>query len=161
VVNAVGSTVDPRSGELYGVGYGLDDEFGSVGPPSAADVVAWRTAAASRKAPLATTLAVIATDAPLTKAQCSKVSGIGHDGMARAIRPVHTMLDGDTVFTLATESRAAPDVSGFHVMLDAAGDSVSRAVVHAMLAATTVETPAGRILSYRDTFPSTLTSTPT
>ena len=52
--------------------------------------------------PLATTLAVVATDATLTKAQCAKVSGIGHDGMARAIRPVHTMFDGDTVFTLAT-----------------------------------------------------------
>ena len=55
--------------------------------------------------PLATTLAVIATDATLTKAQCLKVSGIGHDGFARAINPVHTMFDGDTVFTLATGSR--------------------------------------------------------
>ena len=56
----------------------------------------------------ATTIGVIATDATLTKAQCAKVAGIGHDGMARAIRPVHTMFDGDTLFALATGARPAP-----------------------------------------------------
>ena len=71
--------------------------------------------------PLATTLVVLATDATLTKAQCQKVSGIGHDGMARAINPVHTMFDGDTVFTLATCDRDAPDPVAFHALLEAAG----------------------------------------
>ena len=55
-----------------------------------------------RPPPLATTIGVVLTDATLTKAQASKVAAVGHDGMARAIRPVHSMLDGDTVFCLAS-----------------------------------------------------------
>ena len=54
---------------------------------------------------MATTIGLIATDATLTKAQCQKVAGIGHDGMARAINPVHTLFDGDTLFTMATGAR--------------------------------------------------------
>ena len=68
-----------------------------------------RTSPSGRAPPRAgqaTTLAVVATDATLTKAQCAKLSGAGHDGMARALNPVHTMFDGDTVFTLATGGRA-------------------------------------------------------
>ena len=71
---------------------------------------------------------MIATDATLTKAQCAKVSGIGHDGLARAINPVHTMFDGDTVFTLATGGGAAPDPVAFHALLEAAATCVTRAV---------------------------------
>lgn len=93
-------------------------------------------------------------DATLTKAQCAKVSGIAHDGMARAIRPVHTMFDGDTVFTMATGARPAPNLPALQAILDAAGDCFTRAVGRAMLAAETVETPAGRWRSYREAFPS-------
>ena len=49
-----------------------------------------------------TTLAVVATNAPLTKTQATKVAQMAHDGFARAIYPVHTQVDGDTVFALAT-----------------------------------------------------------
>lgn len=49
-----------------------------------------------------TTLVVLGTDAPLDRAGCRKVAELGHDGLAIAIRPVHTMLDGDTVFALST-----------------------------------------------------------
>ena len=64
------------------------------------------------------------------------------------------MFDGDTVFALATAVRPAPDPVGFHALLGAAADCVTRAVVHAMLAATTVETTAGAWRSYSDAFPS-------
>ena len=50
---------------------------------------------------------VVATDATLTKARCAKVAGIAHDGLARAISPVHTMFDGDTAFALSTARRPA------------------------------------------------------
>jgi len=156
VVNSMGSTVDPDTGELYAVRSGLSDEFHGLARPSAADVATWREVMAEAPAPLATTLAVVATDATLTKAQCAKVSGIGHDGMARAIRPVHTMFDGDTVFTLATEAREAPDLMGFHALLDAAGDCVTRGVGHAMLAAVSTDSDAGILRSYRDVFASAL-----
>lgn len=123
---------------------------GAVG--SASVVLADGTTVAA----LATTIGVVATDAILTKAQCAKVSGIAHDGMARAIRPVHTMFDGDTVFTLATGDRGAPDPLAFHALLDAAGDCFTRAIGRAMLAAESVKTPAGLRRSYRDAFPSAL-----
>jgi L-aminopeptidase/D-esterase-like protein len=95
---------------------------------------------------------VIATDATLTKAQCAKVSGIGHDGLARAINPVHTMFDGDTVFALATCAGAAPDPFAFHTFLETAGTCVTRAVARAMLAAESTHD----LRSYRDAFPSAL-----
>jgi putative pantetheine hydrolase len=155
VVNSAGSTVDSRTGELYGARFGLAGEFASLRPPSAAEVAA----AASVLAPaptLATTIGIIATDVSLTKAQCAKVAGVGHDGLARAVRPVHSMVDGDTLFTLATAARPAPDDAALHELLTAAADCVTRAVVHAMLAAGTVTTPAGTWRAYRDVFPSAL-----
>ena len=59
-----------------------------------------------------TTLAVIATDAHLTRAQAKRVACMAHDGFARAIRPVHSPLDGDTVFVLATGAIALADPVG-------------------------------------------------
>ena len=167
VVNAFGSCVDPLTGELYAARFGLPGEFSELLPPDSDEVAAARAAAevsVTRRGPLgaalATTIGVVATDAVLTKAQCAKVSGIAHDGMARGIRPVHTMFDGDTVFTLATGDRAAPDPLAFHALLDAAGDCFTRAIGIAMLAAESVETPAGRWRSYREAFPSAFPTRP-
>jgi L-aminopeptidase/D-esterase-like protein len=174
VVNSSGSCVDPLTGELYAARFGLPGEFSELLLPDADEVEAARAAAEalaeatanrivrnSRRgqgSALSTTIGVVATDATLTKAQCAKVSGIAHDGMARGIRPVHTMFDGDTVFTLATGNREAPDPSTFQVtfyaLLDAAGDCFTRAIGRAMLAAESIQTPAGRWRSYRDAFPS-------
>jgi putative pantetheine hydrolase len=103
---------------------------------------------------------VVATDLTLTKAQCAKVAGIAHDGMARAIRPVHTMYDGDTVFGLATGARPAPGPLGLHALLEAAGDCFTRAVGHAILSAESVEMRDGTCRSYRDAFPSAFTTRP-
>ena len=159
VVNAVGSCVDPMTGELYAARYDVAGEFSGLCTPSREELsvacAAGEVASeAALDASLATTIGVVATDATLTKAQCAKVSGIAHDGMARAIRPVHTMFDGDTVFTMATGTRPAPDLPALQLILDAAGDCFTRAVGRAMLAAETVETSAGRWRSYRDAFPS-------
>jgi L-aminopeptidase/D-esterase-like protein len=51
---------------------------------------------------LNTTIGVVATTATLTKAECSKFAAVAHDGLARAIRPVHSLLDGDTIFGVST-----------------------------------------------------------
>jgi putative pantetheine hydrolase len=56
---------------------------------------------------MATVIGVIATDATLTKAQCQKVSGLGHDGLARAIHPVHTLLDATGQLVLTWKFRNA------------------------------------------------------
>lgn len=157
-VNAVGSCVDPATGELWGVRHCLPGDLPALRRPDPADLAASLTAAAAlpvdRPGILATTIGVIATDATLTKAQCAKVAGIGHDGLARAINPVHTMFDGDTVFGLATGARPAPDPVGFHALLGAAADCVTRAIVRGLLAAETTSTPWGTMRSYRDAFPS-------
>ena len=80
-----------------------------------------------------TTLAVVATDAVLTKVQATKMAQMAHDGLARTIDPVHTLYDGDTVFALATgASGRALDVSlagtvAAHVLADAVLDAVASA----------------------------------
>lgn len=155
VVNAVGSAVDPATGELYAARHCVDGDLPPLRLPDPDQVAAARAraaAAAEPRAPLATTLVVLATDLTLTKAQCRKVSGLGHDGLARAVNPVHTMFDGDTVFTLATCDRPAPDPATHHLLLAAAGDTVTRAIARGVLAAE----PAGGMRSYREAFPSAL-----
>lgn len=180
VVNAAGSPVDPRDGTLLGArvllpgdlagldGAAVDGEDAFVlSRPDPADLQAARERAASLQPTgvlprtLATTLVVLATDATLTTAQCTKVAGLGQDGLARALQPAHAMVDGDTVFALSTTARPAPDPLGMHVLLDAAADVVTRAIVRGVLSATSVSTDAGRWLSYRDAYPSAVSSTGT
>lgn len=168
VLNSGGSPVDPATGELWGARYGIGDEFAVLRRPSRTDVRAFRALPWPPSASN-TTLAVVATDADLTKPECGRVAGAGHDGMARAISPIHTYTDGDVVFTLATGDRPVPPApsDGFirpavarftqlAPIIAAAADAVARAVVHATLAATS----AGPMTSYADQLPSALRSPP-
>ncbi len=146
VVNAMGSTVDPATGLLWA----------AAGDPGLTAALQGAHPAPTEPIPvrapgLNTTVGVVATDAPLTKAQCRKLAEAGQDGMARAIRPCHTMFDGDTVFGLSTaDSGEATSPSELNDLLAAAADCFSRAVGHAVLAATSTTTPAGRWRSYRE-----------
>ena len=80
-----------------------------------------------------TTIGVIATDAPITKAQASRLATMAHDGLARAINPVHTMSDGDTLFALGTgHAKKSP---GMMVLGTMAAEVTARAVVRAIRAA--------------------------
>ena len=90
-----------------------------------------------------TTLAVVATDGALTKAEATKVAQMAQDALARTIRPVHTPFDGDTVFTLATGRRPAPPLI---VLGSIAADVLARAIERAVLAATSM----GGLLAARD-----------
>jgi L-aminopeptidase/D-esterase-like protein len=166
-VNAVGSVADDRTGLLYGAAFGLPGEFDWLTAPSAADLQAGaarlsgrprtgpgRHAEPAAPRPLNTTVGVIGCDASLTKAQCARLAGVAHDGMARAIRPAHSMFDGDTIFALATGSGPAATPLEFHAILASAADCFTRAVVHAVLSASSVTTPAGTWPSYLDLFPS-------
>jgi L-aminopeptidase/D-esterase-like protein len=78
-----------------------------------------------------TTLAVVMTDAQLTKEQANRIAMVAHDGMARAVRPAHTMYDGDTAFCLATGAVAAP----YDAIEVVAADVVSRAIAVGVRAA--------------------------
>jgi putative pantetheine hydrolase len=171
-VNAVGSAVSARDGTLYGAAYGLPGEFDWLRSPSAEDLAAADDLALDRSprpAPgpghesLNTTLGVVATNVPLTKAQCARMAGSGQDGLARAIRPAHTMFDGDTIFGLSVyppERNAATTPWLFHEVLAAAADCMSRAIVHGVLSAVSVRTPAGSWPAYLDAFPSASSSAP-
>jgi putative pantetheine hydrolase len=139
VVNAAGSCVDPATGLLYGLPFGLAGEFSDISPIT-------QGAGDTGERGFHTTIGVVATDAGLTKAQCQKLAGVTHDGMARAIRPVHSMFDGDTIFALATGDGPPLGLEEFNVLLGVAADTFSRAVVHGMLAAT----GAGNFRSYRE-----------
>jgi L-aminopeptidase/D-esterase-like protein len=150
-VNAAGSAVDPATGELLGARLGLPGEFvpPGVGAAARAELLAVAESVRPRLG-TATTLAIIATDATLDKAGCGRLAAMGHDGLARALAPVHTVADGDTAFGLATCARPVLDVPQLMALHAAAADVVSRAVVQAVLAARTVTTPAGTFRSYRD-----------
>jgi L-aminopeptidase/D-esterase-like protein len=91
-----------------------------------------------------TTLAVVATDARLSKAEATKLAQMAQDGLARTIRPVHTPLDGDTVFALATGQRAGPPLA---IIGAIAADVLARAIERCALTATTLGgLPAARDL---------------
>ena len=92
-----------------------------------------------------TTLVVVATDATLTKAQCTKLAAVAQNGMARALNPVHTMFDGDVIFGVSTAAAAAPDPLGFHQIVVAGADVVTRAIVRALLGARHTEHPGRRV----------------
>jgi L-aminopeptidase/D-esterase-like protein len=150
-VNAVGSAVDPRTGALYGARHGLDGEFPQViaTKEQLAGIAAAQTRRGAPAPGTATTLAVVATDATLTKAGCGRLATVAHDGYARALDPVHTLMDGDTVVALATGERPAPAPEALFALHHAAAVVVSRAIAHGMLAATSVTTPGGSWPGYR------------
>ncbi|MCM2390032.1 P1 family peptidase [Streptomyces albipurpureus] len=160
VVNAVGSVIDPLTGVLYGQHFtGADGTGEPVKRPSpGVHATALRrleeAQAASGPAPLNTTLAVVATDAVITRAQAQKLAGTAHDGIARAVRPVHLLSDGDTVFALATEEVPLPQENplAFNNVLAAGADVVTEAIVKAILAADGVTAAGGTFPSYRELY---------
>ena len=153
VVNAVGAAFG-ADGRLHAAPLLAGEDLPTPDPQRAAAYWAARAEESERlRAGIATTLAVVATDVTLTKAGCQKLAGVGHDGMARALSPVHTAYDGDTVFALSTAVR--PSVTGLDEveLQTAAADCVSVAIVRAVLSATSVDrtTDGGVALpSYRD-----------
>ncbi|WP_435598126.1 P1 family peptidase [Streptomyces anulatus] len=159
-VNAAGSVVDPRTGVLFGE-YGAGES--PAQPPAEVHAAAERRLAREREAteaagggapPFNTTIAVVATDADLTRAQAQKLAGTAHDGLARAVRPVHLLTDGDTVFTLATGQVRVPpgDPAAVNEILAAGADVLARAIVKAVRAARSTEGPGGRLLSYTELY---------
>ncbi|MFJ8020476.1 P1 family peptidase [Streptomyces sp. NPDC096311] len=155
VANAAGSAVDPETGVLYGEL--LRDGRTAYPAAEVHEAARQRLAEAAAKntpPPLNTTLAVVATDADLTRAQAHKLAGTAHDGIARAVRPVHLLNDGDTVFTLATGARPLrPDHPlALNEILAAGADLVTRAIVRAVRAADPVDGPGGVWPSYGELY---------
>lgn len=75
-----------------------------------------------------TTLVVVATDAPLSRVQCTKLAELGHDALARGIRPVHTMFDGDVIFAISTSDGSPSSAEDFLALTLAADDAIGEAI---------------------------------
>ncbi|HEX5731441.1 MAG TPA: P1 family peptidase [Blastocatellia bacterium] len=124
VVNAFGDIIDLESGQILSgaramKGSGWLDTSRAIEQASLSNP-------ATFSAIENTTLAVIATDGALTKAQAQRVAMMAHDGLARAIRPVHTMFDGDTIFALSTGNLQADVTTVGSVAADLLARAVAR-----------------------------------
>ncbi len=139
-VNAAGNVVDPSTGRTLAGGRTADGA-------GIADLAALlRSSVRGPDGTLEnTTLAVVATNATLTKVQATKVAQMAHDGFARAIYPSHLTVDGDAIFALATGTRSGPvDLNQLGAL---AADVTSEAIVRAVRAATSIPGyPAARDL---------------
>lgn len=148
VANPVGSVFDPQTGLPWGTGTDGPGFFGLRAPSP--EQVAAANALDEKTTALNTTIGVVATDAALPATACRRIATAGHDGLARAIRPVHSPLDGDTLFALATGSLPVPPpdpplpaefpdhLAVTAQVCAAAAVCVERAVVDAVLTATSV-----------------------
>ncbi|MEV6764799.1 P1 family peptidase [Streptomyces sp. NPDC051105] len=153
VANAAGAVMDPETGVLYGELFQGRVEYPEERVHEAARRRLAEAAAENGLPPLNTTLAVVATDADLSKAQAQKLAGTAHDGIARAVRPVHLLHDGDTVFALATGARPLDSSPlALNEILAAGADLVTRAVVRAVRAAESVAGPGGVWPSYGELY---------
>jgi len=140
VANATGSVTVGDTAHFWAASFELGNEFGGLGlpHPMPADAHDVRLKFRDKPRPLEnTTIAVIATDAVLTKSAAKRLAISAHDGFARAIWPAHTPVDGDLVFALATGG------SGRALVLDdmidlyaAAAATMARAIARAVYAAT-------------------------
>jgi len=149
--NAAGSMVIGDGPSFWAAPFERNGEFGGRGLPSPmpADALTFRTKGAPGES---TTLAVVATDAVLTKAQTKRLAIMAQDGLARAIRPVHTPLDGDVVFAAATGAVALADpIAGLSLLGAAAADVLARAVARAVYEATALPFPPA-LPAWRDRF---------
>lgn len=125
--NAVGDVVDPHTGVILA---GARTAPASLDCINAVEAELNGLSTHGLHAGSNTTIGVIITDAALTKAQAQRLAQVGHDGLARTIRPVHTAMDGDTLFALATgKNPAAIDVMQ---LATAAGEVTAMAVINAI-----------------------------
>ena len=140
-VNAVGDVVSPQTGKVVA---GARSEDGKGYRDSMAAMMNGYRVVVQNAAN--TTIGVVATNAKFTKTQMNKIAQMAHDGYARAINPVHTMGDGDTIFSMSTgEATVTADVTAIGAI---AATVMSRAIVRAAMQATSV--PELGLVAYRD-----------
>jgi L-aminopeptidase/D-esterase-like protein len=137
-VNAVGSATVGDSWHFWAAPYEQGQEFGGHGALAKVPAEALAPRYKGQPAPVtATTIALVATDARLTKAECKRLAIMANDGLARALRPVHAPSDGDTVFAAATAGRdTTVDPFVLTELGAAAADCLARAVARGVFEAT-------------------------
>jgi D-aminopeptidase len=151
VVNAAGSVVVGDGPWFWAGPWERDGEYGGRGFPSRvpASALVARTKGGVQES---TTLAVVATDAALTKAQLKRVAVMAQTGLGRAIHPVHTPLDGDVVFAVATGRKPPPNpLLGLTELGTLAAATLARAIARGVYEATALPFPDA-LPSWRDRF---------
>lgn len=124
-VNAVGSAVVNDGPQFWAGPWEMGDEFGGRGAGGRVGPGMPVTKLGQHQS---TTIGIIATDARLTQAQCTRLATAAHDGFARALAPSHTAMDGDLIFAASTGARPAPDLAGLVELGHAAAICMARAV---------------------------------
>jgi L-aminopeptidase/D-esterase-like protein len=151
-VNALGQATIGVTGHFGAAPFEAGNEFGALGWPAPfpADATALRHK--GRAAPGEnTTIAVVATDARLTKAEAKRIAIMAHDGFARALWPSHTPFDGDLVFALSTGQVALEDPAAALIEIgSAAAACIARAIARGVHAATPA--PGDRLPTWRERF---------
>jgi D-aminopeptidase len=135
--NPLGSVTTPDSKHFWAAPFECEGEFGGLGPDPRGDLTAEAMRLKNLDPGQNTTIAIVATDAALSKTQCHRIATAAHDGMARAIVPSHTPFDGDIVFAAATGTNTAE--IGPETLLaigHAAAQTLARAIARAIHAAT-------------------------
>jgi L-aminopeptidase/D-esterase-like protein len=151
VVNAVGSATVGNGPHFWAAPYERDAEFGGLGQPQYVDDDA-RSLRMKGGAPPSTTIALVATDAILTKPQAKRIAIMADDGLARAVRPAHAPMDGDTVIAAATLKKAIRDPLVDITELGlAAGDVLARAIARGVYEASALPF-AGAQPAWKDHF---------
>ena len=148
-VNPVGSVLIPGTSNFWAWALEQNGEFGGFGAPELQEDISLEAISSGRLMEN-TTIGVVATNVTLTKAQAQRVAIMAQDGFARAIRPVHTPMDGDTIFTLSTERKPLdiPEPLALARIGAIAADCVARAVARAVYNAESL----GALPSYRAHF---------
>jgi L-aminopeptidase/D-esterase-like protein len=150
-VNAVGQATIGDSGHFWAGPFEVAGELGGLGLPAILPDGATRLRhKAEARVGDSTTIAVVATDAALTKAQAKRFAVMAHDGLARALWPSHTPLDGDIIFALAT-ARASLDTPIDMVEIGSAGAAcMARAIARGVFEATPA--PGDIVPTWRERF---------
>ncbi len=138
-VNALGSTLVGDSKHFWAAPFELNGEFGGYGFPTPMPESARELCIKHRNSQSVgtnTTIAIVATDAELTKSQAKRLAISAHDGLARAIWPCHTPMDGDLVFAIATGQSGKPVTLDDLIDLGAiAASTLARAIARGVFAA--------------------------
>lgn len=146
-VNPMGSPVTPSGGHFWAAPFEMNREFGGLGSDT---IQGFAPVPASRKAEAMaalgrsskpqeggnTTIAIVATDIALDKAQCHRLAIAAHDGLSRAIVPAHTPFDGDLVFAASTGTRTLTGPGEMAALCHAASVCLSRAIARGVWEAT-------------------------
>jgi len=154
VVNAVGNVTVGDGPWFWAAPFEINGEYGGRGLPASftPDMLSMRIKGGAAATSVEnTTLAIVVTDAELTKPQAKRLAMIAHTGFARAIYPVHAPLDGDVLFAAATCEKPIDPLVGLTELGMVAANAVARAIARGVYAATALPFP-GALPAWQDRF---------